>query len=101
VVVTPDGRFAYTANTGSGSVSGYAVGFDGNLARLNNNGVTGSTGNGSSPADMALSRGGAFLSVRSGGVNTIRSFFVAPNGQLVVLGTLSGLPAGGAGLAAR
>jgi DNA-binding beta-propeller fold protein YncE len=99
--VTPDGRFAYTANTGSGSVTGYAVGFDGSLARLTANGVTGVTGSGSAPADMALSRGGAFLYVRNGGVNTIRGFFVAPNGQLVVTNTLSGLPEGAAGLAAR
>jgi 6-phosphogluconolactonase (cycloisomerase 2 family) len=101
VVVTPDGRFAYTANTGSGTVSGYSVGFDGNLARLDANGVTGVTGDGSAPADMALSRGGQFLYVRSGGVNTIRAFFIAPNGHLVVTSTVSGLPAGGAGLAAR
>jgi 6-phosphogluconolactonase len=101
VVVTPDGRFAYTANTGSGSITGYAVGFDGTVARLDGNGVTGATGAGSSPADMALSRGGQFLYVRNGGVNTIRGFFVSPNGNLVVIGTLSGLPPGGAGLAAH
>ncbi len=101
VAVTPDGRFAYTANTGSGSISGFAVGFDGGVARLDNDGVTGVTGAGSAPADMAISRGGQFLYVRNGGVNTIRGFFVAPNGHLVITGTLSGLPASAVGLAAR
>jgi 6-phosphogluconolactonase len=101
VAVTPDGRFAYTANTGSGSITGYAVGFDGSVARLAANGVTGATGSGSAPADLALSRGGSFLYVLNGGVNTIRGFFVAPNGQLVVTNTISGLPDGAAGLAAR
>src|SRR5262249_48798060 len=38
VVVTPDGRFAYTTNTGSGSISGYRVAFDGELALLNGDG---------------------------------------------------------------
>jgi 6-phosphogluconolactonase len=101
VVVTSDGRFAYTTNTGSGTISGYAVGFDGTLVRLDGDGVTGVTGAGSAPADMALSRGGQFLYARNGGVNTIRAFFVAPNGHLVVASTLSGLPASAAGLAAR
>ncbi len=101
VVVTNDGRFAYTANTSSASVTGYTVGFDGSLARLDASGVTGVTGDGSSPADMALSRGSQFLYVRNGGVNTIRGFFVAPNGHLIVATTLSGLPASAAGLVAR
>ncbi|HEX9894751.1 MAG TPA: beta-propeller fold lactonase family protein, partial [Gemmatimonadales bacterium] len=34
VVVTPNGRFVYTTNTGSASVSGYAVGHDGSLTLL-------------------------------------------------------------------
>jgi hypothetical protein len=50
---------------------------------------------------MALSRGSQFLYVRNGAVNTIRAFFVAPNGHLVVTSTVSGLPVGAAGLAAR
>lgn len=101
VAVTLDGRFAYTANTGSGTISGFAVGFDGSLSRLDANGVTATTGNGSAPADLALSRGGQFLYVRSGGVDTIRGFVVAPNGRLAVVSTLSGVPDSAAGLVAR
>jgi hypothetical protein len=55
VVVTGSGRFAYTANTGSGTISGYRLGTDGALTLLNADGVTGITGANSSPADMTLS----------------------------------------------
>src|SRR5262249_9859285 len=34
VVVTPNGRFAYVTNTGSGSISGYAIDFDGTIELL-------------------------------------------------------------------
>src|SRR5437867_7368069 len=44
IVVTKDGRFAYTTNTGSGSVSGYRIAADGRLALLDADGVTGVTG---------------------------------------------------------
>jgi 6-phosphogluconolactonase (cycloisomerase 2 family) len=101
VVVTNDGRFVYTTNTGSGSVTGYAVGFGGDLTRLDADGRTAVTGEGSAPADVALSRGGQFLYVENGGTHTIAGFFVAPNGRLVSLSSVPGLPAGAAGLAAR
>ena len=34
VIVTPNGRFAYVTNTGSGSISGYAIDFDGTIELL-------------------------------------------------------------------
>jgi 6-phosphogluconolactonase len=101
VVVTNDGRFAYTTNTGSGSITGYSIGSDGDLTRLDADGRTGVTGDGSAPADMALSRGEHFLYVENGGTHTIAAFFVAPNGRLLPLSSASGLPAGASGLAAR
>jgi hypothetical protein len=42
VVVTEDGRFAYTTNTGSGSISGYEID-DGALTLLNADGRTADT----------------------------------------------------------
>jgi 6-phosphogluconolactonase (cycloisomerase 2 family) len=33
-VVTPNGRYAYTTNTGSGSISGYRIDRDGALSLL-------------------------------------------------------------------
>ncbi|MBV9788192.1 MAG: beta-propeller fold lactonase family protein, partial [Chloroflexi bacterium] len=101
LVITDDGRYAYTTNTGSSSVSGYKVGADGSLTLLDMGGVTASTGTGSSPIDAALSKNSRFLYVLSRGTNTISGFAVADNGSLMPIGTVSGLPASVVGLAAR
>src|SRR5262249_30202318 len=52
IAITPDGRFAYATNTGSGTVTGYRVGRDGELVRLDG-GVTGTTGG--APIDAGVS----------------------------------------------
>jgi 6-phosphogluconolactonase len=102
VVTTVDGRFAYTTNNGSGSISGYAIGFRGDLTPLSRDGRTATTGgDGSTPADMALSRGGQFLYSVNTTAGTITGFFIAPNGGLIPLTSASGLPASVYGLAAR
>src|SRR5262249_26541241 len=56
VVLTRNERFAYASNTGSGTISGYRVSNDGELQLLNADGITGTTGSGSSPIDLALTR---------------------------------------------
>jgi 6-phosphogluconolactonase len=101
VAVTANGRFAYTANTGSGSISGYRVGADGALTLLDADGVTGVTGPGSGPADMTMSADGRFLYCR-GGNGTLSAFSVSANGSLSPLGGgIGGLPPGTTGLAGR
>jgi 6-phosphogluconolactonase len=57
VVITKDGRFAYTSNTGSGSVSAYSIERHGSLTLLS----SASTGNGSSPIEMALTSSSRYL----------------------------------------
>jgi hypothetical protein len=99
VAVTPNGRFAYATNTGSGSVSGFAVGRDGTLELLDPDGVTGSTGAG--PVDAAISRSGRFLYTLNAGADAISAFRIAADGSLEQLGDTSGLPDGATGLAVR
>ena len=82
VVVTQDGRFAYTANAGSGSVSGFAVAADGALSLITPGGVTGDVGPGSTPLDMGLSRDNRFLDVLEGATGTIAAFAVGRDGAL-------------------
>lgn len=99
VVITNSGRFAYTSNTGSASISGYSISNDGVITMLNSNGVTGSTG--TSPSDMALNNNSHFLYARNGDSNSITMFEVGASGTLSSLGTVSGLPSGSVGLAAK
>jgi len=101
VVVSSDGRFAYTTNAGSGSVSGYRIAFDGTITLLDSKGVTGKTGKGSTPIDMVLSNDGRYLFTLNGGNNTIGAFKVHVNGKLSRLPGVRGIPSGTNGLAAR
>jgi 6-phosphogluconolactonase (cycloisomerase 2 family) len=98
VVVTRNGRFAYTTNTGSNNISSYSVAPDGTLSLLA--AVSGSTGAG--PTDAALSRRSAFLYALNSADGTISAFQVQANGSLLSIAGAGGLPAGAAtGIAAR
>jgi hypothetical protein len=99
LLVSQDGRFAYTANAGSGSISGFRIGPDGSLALLTANGLTGSTGTGSHPTDMVQTGDGHFLYSLNNGNGTVSGFLVKPDGSLSPLMVLTGLPTTAAGLA--
>jgi 6-phosphogluconolactonase (cycloisomerase 2 family) len=100
IVVTADGRFAYTTNTGSDSISGYRIAKDGTLSLLDADGVTGRTGDG--PTDMALARGGRLLFALSAAEGSVDAFTVGRDGSLEHVGATTGLPAGAVtGLAVR
>ena len=101
VVITRNGRYAYTTNTGSGSISGYRIQRDGTLSLLNPDGRTGVTGDGSSPIDMALSKNSKFLYALNNGSDSISAFQVHADGSLVPVGNVGGLAPAGVGLAAR
>jgi 6-phosphogluconolactonase (cycloisomerase 2 family) len=100
IAVTRNGRFAYTTNAGSGSITGYRVQYDGSLTRLGAD-PTGITGPGSTPLDMALDHGSRFLYVLEGGDHTIGAFAVNSDGSLTPMAGAGVLPAGTVGLAAR
>ena len=97
-VVSSNGRYAYTTNTGSGTISGYSVGRDGGLTPLNADGVTASTGIGSRPADVSVT--GDYLYTRNGGTLTITVHHVERDGSLTAVATIAGLSASAVGLAA-
>ncbi|MGH2637340.1 MAG: lactonase family protein [Actinomycetota bacterium] len=96
VVVTPDGRFAYTTNTGSDTVSGYTIGADGSLTLFD--GAAFASGDG--PLDAAIA-GGAFLYTVNGGSHDISAYSIGGNGALTAIPGASGLPATTLGLAAK
>ena len=69
-VVTPNGNYAYTANTGAGNLSSYAIASDGSLSVRAAVAVT----TGGSPADAAISANGRFLYVRNANQSAINAF---------------------------
>ena len=99
IVVTNDGRFTYTTNTGSGSISGYSIGSDGSLTLLDADGRTGVTGDGSSPIDMSLSVNSRYLYTLNTGTHTISAFEVESDGSLTPIPGVGGLPGPSVGLA--
>lgn len=99
VVVSRDGRYAYVTNTGSGTVTGYAVAPDGSLTLLDADGETAHSGAG--PIDADFSANGRFLYVLDAGSHTVSAFRRAADGSLSPVGGAAGLPASAVGVAAR
>ena len=92
-VVTPDGRFAYVSNAGSGSVSGFAIGSGGTLTPIPGT-VLALNPTGSSNIDITISSDGKFLYTLNSGTGTVGMFAIQPtNGTLTDLGTAGSLPA--------
>jgi 6-phosphogluconolactonase (cycloisomerase 2 family) len=100
--VNNSGRFAYTANAGSATITGFSVAANGALSLLTSTGVTGDLGAGAQPLDLDMSRNGNFLYVMKNGTGTIGAFAVGGDGGLTPLADTPGLVAraGYMGLAA-
>ncbi len=101
VVITNDGRYAFTANFGSGTISSYGFSNSGALTLIN--GVAASLGDMSQPVDLSLSRNGRFLYQLLRGTGAVAAFRIEDNASLTSLGTeTGGLPVadGASGLAA-
>jgi 6-phosphogluconolactonase (cycloisomerase 2 family) len=99
IEVTKNGRFAYTTNTGSGSISSYSVGQDGSIALLQQ--VAAATGAGSGPTDLAQSVSGRTLFTLLLGSAALAAHRIGADGGLVPIDLAGGVPASATGLAAR
>ena len=95
--VTPDGRFGYVTNAGTGNISGFAIATDGSASLLDVDGVTAVTGG--NPTDVAMSHDGRYLYARVANLSAIAVFRINSDGSLRALPSLIGTPAGLAGLA--
>jgi 6-phosphogluconolactonase (cycloisomerase 2 family) len=98
VVVTGNGRFLYTTNAGSASISGYRIRPDGAITLLDADGVTASTPPG--PLDMGLSGNSRYLYALHADAGLVSSFRVQEQGHLLPLGVAT-VPVGSNGLAVR
>jgi len=93
-VARVDGTF-YVSNAASGSVSGYQVGWDGQLALL------GQTSTDPGTVDAAGSADGQFLYVQTGGNGIVDEFQINPDHSLTAIGSVKvANAAGGEGIVA-
>jgi 6-phosphogluconolactonase (cycloisomerase 2 family) len=99
LVLTPDEKFAYTANAASGTLSAFSVSPNGVLSLLDFNGITGNIAAGSHPVDMAISQDGNFLFSLANGNGTLNLFQISCDGALVYRDSLDGIATSAAGLA--
>jgi 6-phosphogluconolactonase len=100
LVATKNGRYAYTANAGAGTISGFSVDH-GALTLLAADGSSAGLGAGSHPLDEAVSENGQFLYVLVDGFHALAGFRIADDGSLTPAASAAGLPVGAIGLAAR
>lgn len=100
VVITGDGRYAYTANFGSGTISSYRFSPGGHVRLVH--GKAAFLGALSQPVDLALTGGSHYLYLLLRGTGGVAAFSVQNDGGLHPLGAaIGGLPVadGASGLA--
>jgi 6-phosphogluconolactonase (cycloisomerase 2 family) len=90
--VTPDGRFVYNSNAGTGSIAGFEIGANGTLQPIGST-IVGVNPAGSANLDITISSDGRFLYSLNAGTGAVGLFSIVRDGSLVNLGTVGGLPA--------
>jgi hypothetical protein len=96
LVISPDGRYVYALNTGSGYISAFAITPSGTLSLLSNTPVSSTPG--VTGTDVTLSPDGHTLYLNMGKVDGVGEFAV--NGGSVTQLPGSPVPAGGSGTTA-
>lgn len=95
LVISKNGRFAYTANAATNNLSSYTIASDGSLAVLEAGVPTDMQ-----PLDMDLSNNGRYLYVIDGRSDTIRGFRINADGTLTDIGVRAPVVATAVGMAA-
>ena len=90
--VTPDGRFVYTSNPATSTISGFVIGTDGALTPLPRT-VAATLPTGSTNLDTAISSDGKFLYTLDSGTGLVSIFGINEDGSLTSLGDAGGLSA--------
>lgn len=89
--VTPNGKYAYTSNAGSSSISGFAIGKGGVLTPLDPT-VVATQPDGTVNLDVTISPDGKYLYALNSMVGTIGVFAINPDGTLTPQAEIDGLP---------
>lgn len=98
VVITGNGKYAYVTNTASNNITNFNVNTNTGGVSVNT-AIAATTGMG--PIDAALNNNSKYLYTLNGRSNTIGVYTVASNGSLSLLQTVTGVPVGATGLAAK
>ncbi len=98
VVITNNGKYAYTTNTASNNLSTFDINKNTGSVAVNT-AISATTGMG--PIDAALSNNSKYLYILNARSNSIGVYEVANNGSLSFVQTMMGVPVGATGLAAR
>jgi 6-phosphogluconolactonase (cycloisomerase 2 family) len=98
VVITGNGKYAYTTNTASNNLTNFNVNTNSGSISVNT-AIAGTTGMG--PIDAALSNNSKYLYILNAGSHTLGVYAVAGNGGLSLQQTVTGVPTGATGLTAR
>jgi 6-phosphogluconolactonase (cycloisomerase 2 family) len=97
IAATNNGRFVYTTNTGSGSISSYSLDHEGSVSLLRS--IAATTGPGSAPTDLALTDSSRGLFALLPGSGAIAGYRVSRDGDLTPASQATGIPASAVGLA--
>jgi 6-phosphogluconolactonase len=89
-VVSPDGRFVYTSNAGTSTISGFAVANTGALTALSGT-VVGENPHGSTNLDITVSSDGKFIYTLNSVAGAIGVFAVQKDGTLLNVESASGV----------
>jgi 6-phosphogluconolactonase len=89
-VVTPDGKFVYTSNAGTSSISGFAIADTGALTSLPGT-VVGTNPAGSTNLDIAVTADGKFVYTLNSVAGAVGIFAVQKDGTLLNVGFAGGV----------
>lgn len=96
---TPDGRYAYTGNTGSNSISSFLVSNSGEITLLQSRAAD--TGQMSIPIDLDITPNGKFLYIVAPFIGAVEGYSIASDGSLTPVASVSGFPITIQGIVAR
>ena len=98
VVITNNGKYAYTTNTASNNISAFNINTQSGNINLHT-AIAAVTGMG--PIDAALNNNSKYLYILNSGSKSIGVYAVSNNGSLNAVQNVLGLPAGSTGMAAQ
>ena len=90
--ITPNGKWVYASNAGSGSISGFSIGANGTLLPIGTT-VVGINPPGSANLDTTISSDGKYLYTLNSGTGDIGIFAIQNDGTLINRGQADGLTA--------